>query len=201
MKVLRAQSFLRQSSFLPDKAPRMNQVATALLLACCSTASEGQPVPPALPVETSTNTWYFAATATDNNGLTSDYSNEVSVTNIFSTNPPIASVVLAWDRSPGTNVITNYTAASGSSSGKYTNFVPVGTNLTATVVVIPPAKPRIVVVQISTTGTNLYGSSVPQGPWSSLGTTNFVATNLAGPIYFRGKGNGVNTVDIKQTTQ
>lgn len=42
-------------------------------------------------------------------------------------------VTLAWDKSPGTNVITNYAVYYGPASRTYTNTVNARTNLTATV--------------------------------------------------------------------
>lgn len=42
-------------------------------------------------------------------------------------------VQLAWDSSPGTNVITNYSVYYGPATFTYTNKVVTGTNLTATV--------------------------------------------------------------------
>ena len=47
--------------------------------------------------------------------------------------PPLGSVTLAWDKSPGTNVITNYYVYYGVASATYTNKVMAGTNLTAIV--------------------------------------------------------------------
>lgn len=44
-----------------------------------------------------------------------------------------ASVTLAWDKSPGTNVIANYNVYYGPSTRTYTNVVAAGTNLTVTV--------------------------------------------------------------------
>jgi hypothetical protein len=46
---------------------------------------------------------------------------------------PTPAVVLAWDRSPGTNVITNYTVYYGVASATYTDKALAGTNLTVTV--------------------------------------------------------------------
>lgn len=159
----------------------------------------GLPPLPTIVVEPSTNTWFFAATAWSS-GIQSEYSNEVGLTNVF-TNNPITTVVLAWDPSPGTNVITNYSALWGSAPRSYSNSLPVGTNLTATINVIPTPPPHVVVTKVSTTGTNLYGSPGPSGPWSSLGTTNFVATNLVGTIFFRGRGKKGNTVSIQTAAQ
>lgn len=48
------------------------------------------------------------------------------------TNAP-ANVTLAWDKSPGTNVIVNYKVYYGVASATYTNSVSSGTNLTVTV--------------------------------------------------------------------
>jgi len=48
------------------------------------------------------------------------------------TNAP-SSVTLAWNPSPGTNVITNYSVYYGVASRTYTNSVSARTNLTATV--------------------------------------------------------------------
>ncbi len=47
--------------------------------------------------------------------------------------PPLGSVTLAWDKSSGTNVITNYNVYYGVASATYTNKVMAGTNLTAIV--------------------------------------------------------------------
>jgi hypothetical protein len=49
------------------------------------------------------------------------------------TTPPPASVTLAWDASPGTNVIANYKVYYGVASRTYTNTVSAGTNLTVAV--------------------------------------------------------------------
>lgn len=46
---------------------------------------------------------------------------------------PPASVTLAWDKSPGTNVIVNYNVYYGVTSATYTNVVSAGTNLTVAV--------------------------------------------------------------------
>lgn len=46
---------------------------------------------------------------------------------------PPASVTLAWDASPGTNVIVNYKVYYGVASRTYTNAVSAGTNLTVAV--------------------------------------------------------------------
>lgn len=46
---------------------------------------------------------------------------------------PPASVTLAWNASPGTNVITNYNVYYGLATQTYTGVTAAGTNLTVTV--------------------------------------------------------------------
>ena len=55
--------------------------------------------------------------------------------------PNTVSVVLAWDRTTSTNVITNYAVYFGSASRAYTNSVSSGTNLTVTVSNLPYSGP------------------------------------------------------------
>lgn len=57
----------------------------------------------------------------------------VSVFAVGRTPTPPANVTLAWNASPGTNVITNYNIYYGVASATYTNVLAVGTNLTCTV--------------------------------------------------------------------
>lgn len=170
-----------------------------------ATLSFGQiPVPKNLRVLTSeaagtaTNLWFFAATATDKQGLESDFSSEVVLTNIFS-NSPISLVTLAWDKSSGTNVITNYTIYFGSAHTNYTNLTLVGTNLTGTVRVLP-APLTNTVLTVTTTGTNLYRSSTLNGPWISLGRTSYAVTNSPSPFYFRSRPSS-SKVSIKTVLQ
>ena len=79
------------------------------LLACWLTLCvRGQPAPPRMglvipPPET--NWVWFAATAMDENGLESEYSNEVKAPYTYL---PVT-VTLAWDRPVCTNVLTRYT--------------------------------------------------------------------------------------------
>ena len=127
-----------------------------------------------------TNVWYFAATCTDNAGLTSDYSTEVSLRD---TNGTIRTVTLAWDRSQGTNVITNYTIWQGVASRTYTNSVNVGTNLTGTVRVQPPLPPAPTNLVITVTG--LAANSL-QGPWLAVPSwPAIVVTNPPANKFYR----------------
>lgn len=186
--------FVLKASGSPNTTSNLHIVTSSLPL----------PLLPQIPVQFYTNTWYFAATAQDNHGLESDFSSEVSVTNVFSdTNPPIFQATLAWDPSPGTNVITNYSVYWGSNSRIYTNFVSDGTNLTVVVPLLKPPPPPLTncVLKVTTTGTNLYRATSLKGLWSALNTTNYTVTNLPAPCYFRGKGSRGNTVSISSRMQ
>jgi hypothetical protein len=101
--------------------------------------------PPAvvIPPDTNFTDYYFAATATDDAGLESDYSNE-AVWRHWSSNA-LGSVTLAWDASPATNRITNYTVWQGVAHTNYTNSVMAATNLTATVRLAPIAPTNLLV--------------------------------------------------------
>lgn len=113
------------------------------------------PVPNAIVVRpVNTNRYYFAATAKDTNGE-SAYSNEASVP---TTNKPMT-VVVAWDASPSSNV--TYTVYQGTNSGAYTNTVNCGTNLTASVTILP--KVWITVLTFSMTNLPSLVLTNPQG--------------------------------------
>lgn len=180
-------------------------ILTLMLLPTGALAGQVPPPPGGLfldlsPAPTATNLWYFAATARDTNGLESAFSNEVSLTNVYTT-LPISSVVLGWDPSPVTNdLVTNYTVYWGTAPGSYSNTVAAGTNLSATVPVIPPP-PSNHVLTVTTTGTNLYRASSLSAPWLPLNRTNYRATNAIGPYYFRGKGGLTNRVLITLTLE
>ena len=150
-------------------------------------------IPPAQPIATN----YFAATATDTQGLASAYS--IEVTNIlYDTNSGL--VTLAWDASPSTNVIASYTIYTGASPRTYTTTNNAGTNLTAAVWLIPPPLTNLVITVTATSGaTNLVRSQSLSGPWTALGTTNYVTTNPPGIYYFRGIGKPGNAVVIRQS--
>ena len=151
-------------------------------------------IPPALPVQTN----YFAATAISTDGLESDYSNEA--TNILmSTNS--GAVALAWDASAATNIAT-YVLYTGSASRAYTATNNVGTNLTAAVWVIPPPLTNLVLTVTASAGaSNLVSAPTPRGPWTLLGTINYIATNPPSPRYFRAKGASGCQVNINSRLQ
>lgn len=155
------------------------------------------PLPAAIVIPPDTNyaTFYFSATATDTNGLESDYSNEVVYTNRYSSYSE--TVALAWDRSPGTNVITKYSVYYGGASRTYTNVTKAGTNLTA-IVRLAPEPPTNFVLTVTATGgaTNIFWASSLKGTRMALNTTNYVATNLPAPRYFWGRGKRGNQVLI-----
>lgn len=163
----------------------------SLWLALCA---HGQPVAPHLlspPSTPSYNYYYFAATCTDTKGLESDYSNEVC---LETTNCPPLTVALAWDKSPGTNVITNYTIYEGPDTRTYTQQVNVGLCLTGSVTIHPRIWKTILVFACSNAPglsltnlednlfvrahawqaknqrwpTVLQGAYDPSGPWSDL---------------------------------
>ena len=153
--------------------------------------------------------FYFAATCTDSNGSTSDFSNQVAATNYESNS--WSAICLAWDASATTNdLITNYTVWWGTNGilrvsnvviSSFTGSVAAGTNLTATVWVFPAALTNVVLSVTSAGATNLYMASRLAGPWSALNRTNYVATNAPGPLYFRSRGKAGNKVAIRTTRQ
>ena len=157
---------------------------------------------PALPTvnlilkPTTTQTWYFAATAVATNGLESDFSSEVS----FSTTNRHVEVTLAWDPSPGTNTGLRYNIYTGGASRTYTNTTSAGTNLTLTVALYPPPLTNTLLTVTGTLGaTNLAWASSLRGPWMLLGTTNYIGTNVPSPRFYRGVGKQGNKVTIKST--
>lgn len=113
-----------------------------MLAWCCY----GQPAPPRpmLVVPPPETNWvYLAATAVDDYTLESDYSNEAKVPYI---GLPVT-IIVAWDKSPGTNRIVNYKVYYGDASRSYTNSVSAGTNLTVKVIVRElPRPPTIIMV-------------------------------------------------------
>jgi len=121
-------------------------------------------------------------------------------------------VTLAWDSSPGTNVITQYKVYWGSATRTYTNAVNAGTNLTAIITNLI-AGPTY---YFAATATDQYGlesdysdevswtwtpptnvvtvtvavetNNRPTGIWSSWCTLPMtVATNPTAPIYYRSR--------------
>ena len=138
-----------------------------------STAS-GFQLPKLIVIPPKTNYYYFAATATDTYNLESDYSNECVLTN--TAHYPI--VGLAWGKSPGTNIITNYKIYWGPSTKIYTNSVSAGTNLTITISLVPPPKTNCVITLISGIAN-----------WAPISYTNSIAQ-----LFYRSKATKVTEV-------
>jgi hypothetical protein len=136
-------------------------------------------------------------------------------------------ITLAWDPSPGTNIIASYQIYWGTSSHAYSNSVSAGLTNTATISI--PAGPIYIAatavdenglesdfsneviysneapaktnlqVTITTTGTSiLYARSV-LGPWTATNRTALFWTNPIPPWYFRSRGWTSNKVTITAT--
>ena len=123
-------------------------------------------------------TFYFAATTLDN-GVESDYSNEV-----MSTNPwP----VLAWD---GVTNATGYAIHRGQESGIYTNTWETGTTNTQFSVPRPMPRTNTVINITSHRATNLQYRTSRDGPWLLTGYTNRAWTNPAWGNFREWRGMG-----------
>ncbi|HQL77161.1 MAG TPA: hypothetical protein PLU91_03115 [Verrucomicrobiota bacterium] len=137
-------------------------------------AAEAPPVPKAMPTPAPNyRTWFFAATAKDKDGLESDFSDELSLTETSR----IATVTLAWDQSVSwspSNPLT-YRVYCGGKSRTYTNIVEAGTNLTAQVRLRPPRLTNWVVTVTGTGG--LWFAQSTCGPWEAMSATSMVLTN------------------------
>lgn len=86
-----------------------------------------------LAIQPATNVYWFAATTTDSEGTTSDYSDEISWLNTVRSRL----ITLAWDAPVWTNALTNYSVFIGRSSMKYETNFNAGTNLQLTVELWP----------------------------------------------------------------
>lgn len=138
----------------------------------------------ALVQPTTTNAprvWYFAATATDSDGLESDYSNELVWTNTTGA----SRIALGWDASPSSNIV-NYTVFRGLASGSYT-FAPVhaGTNLSVIFWLVRAPKTNRVVHVSSVNATSMWTSATLKGPWIQVAATNVSLTNPAPSQFWR----------------
>jgi hypothetical protein len=154
---------------------------------------------PTNPPGTDFITFFFAATATSTAGLVSDFSNQVS-TNYYETSM-WTNVILVWEKSASTN-IKSYTLHGGGQPGIYTNSTNVGAALSgALTMIVYPVPLTNVVLNVTTTGTNLYRAPGPRGPWTAMNLTNYTATNPPGPVYFRGRGKTGNRVNIRSWNQ
>ena len=158
-------------------------LAPVVFIIAAPSVAVNPPLPTAAPLKAAaptTNVWFFAATCTDKSNLSSDYSAEVS---LLDTNGTVRTVTLAWDKSQGTNVITNYTIWQGAVSRVYTNWLDVGTNLTGTIRVQPPLPNPPTNLIITVTGLR---SASAGGPWQTVpGWTPIVLTNPPGTAFYR----------------
>lgn len=142
-----------------------------------STAAMRPPEAAPLPLRT----FFFAATATDNEGLESDFSAEVTLTNATS-----GRVEVAWDY-PYTNwTVTNFTVFRGLASGAYT-FAPVhaGTNLSVAFWLVRAPKTNRVVHVSTLNATGMWTAATLKGPWIQVAATNATLTNPAPSQFWR----------------
>ena len=86
-------------------------------------------------IKTNSISLTYAKTNMPNQGYYIGYAHQY-----FTTNKTNWRAILAWDPSPGTNVITNYSVYYGVASTNYTNKILAKTNLTATVSNLAPNK-------------------------------------------------------------
>jgi hypothetical protein len=156
-------------------------LALIVIAAFCIASAQGATmtdtkalVPPAV--------WYFAATATDSDGLESDYSNELVWTNTIGA----SRIMCAWDAPSSTNSITNYTVFRGLASGSYT-FAPVhaGTNLSVIFWLVRAPKTNRVVHVSSVNATGMWTAATLKGPWNQVAATNVSLTNPAPSQFWR----------------
>lgn len=154
-------------------------------------------IPEPLMVTTqSYRNFYFAAIATNSVGQ-SDYSNEA----VYTRTSAVSFVTLKWDAPEGDSV-EGYILYWGKASGLYTNKTYWGTNLIATVRIIPAMPSNLVVSVTETNASNIAWSSSPNGPWSTTGFSKYTTTNPVGPRYFRAYGSKNNSkVFISKTMQ
>ncbi len=125
-------------------------------------------IPPRKP---GTNVYYFVATAYSVD-LESDFSNEVSFTNVLRSE----FAVVAWDPSPSPSAI-GYRVHWGRISGQYTNAVDAENNLSLSVRILPPILSNVVITVTSRDATNLQWTTRIGQPWNLLGATNWSDTN------------------------
>jgi hypothetical protein len=161
-------------------------LALIVIAAFCIASAQGATmtdtkamVPPA--VTNAARVWYFAATATDSDGLESDYSNELVWTNTTGA----SRIMLGWDASPSSNIV-NYTVFRGLASGTYT-FEPVhaGTNLSVAFWLVRAPKTNRVVHVSSVNATSMWTSATLKGPWIQVAATNVSLTNPAPSQFWR----------------
>lgn len=138
--------------------------------------------------------YVFAATAADESGRESDFSNEAWFTNRFPKGK--SSVILAWDPPPSTNRITHYFIYQGRFSGVYTNCYDAGTNLLLEVPLSGPAKTNLIITVSATNLDHLMYSDTVKGPWYSMLTNYWRVTNPVAPRMFRAYGTNQGKIKI-----
>ena len=132
-----------------------------------------------------------------------------------------STVTLAWDPSPGTNVIAGYNLYYGPAPVTYTNVIHTSTNCTCTITV-PAGTTYLVctavdvqglesdysneisctdsgtnqILTITTTGTTLLYARSLAGPWTATNAATITLINPIPPIYFRSRGWTSNQVRI-----
>jgi hypothetical protein len=86
-------------------------------------------------VQSSTNlqTWTTATNTTATNASLTFIGEKARMFRVSASNAAPQAVTLAWDPSPGTNVIANYKVYYGPASARYTNAVAAGTNTTVSI--------------------------------------------------------------------
>jgi fibronectin type 3 domain-containing protein len=78
-------------------------------------------------------TWTAATNTTATNVSLAFIGDKARMFRLSASNALPQSATLAWDPSPGTDVITNYNLYYGAASATYTNKVAAGTNTTASI--------------------------------------------------------------------
>lgn len=153
-----------------------------------------QPSVPYVVIPPNGPKWYFSATAVNEEGLESDYSEEVSYR---LTTGPQAGVTLSWDRGEPSSANETYKVYRGKQSRAYTDTFKAGTNLTLTISPSPSKTNRIVTVTTQN-ATNLAYASKLGVRWTFIGATNWTATNPASMRFWRAVGtkNSSSKVEI-----
>lgn len=142
------------------------------LAICIVWNAAGAQAPPLPPLVSSTNVYFYGATAWDSEGNVSDYSNEAIL--ITTGTQRVYQVRLAWDPSPVvTNYdilgepfvlpVTNYQVLAGYWSRTYSYHTNAGTNLTVVIPAPFPPHPMDQIVRVWATNSPSITLTNPQG--------------------------------------